>query len=143
MKKDKKNPEEAQENIKKPAKSKDVVSGYKMSALDEELERLAEMFREELKNQGEEEDDEEVLRDSQGIIYEDEVCECCGERRRAKNSEYCKVCQEAMRKYPLSLSMIIVALVVVSAFLVVASAFLVVAASFVSSTVSTTASAST
>lgn len=113
MKKDKKNPEEAQENIKKPAKSKDVVSGYKMSALDEELERLAEMFREELKNQGEEEDDEEVLRDSQGIIYEDEVCECCGERRRAKNSEYCKVCQEAMRKYPLSLSMIIVAAVVV------------------------------
>jgi tetratricopeptide (TPR) repeat protein len=71
------------------------------------------MFREELKNQGEEEDDEEVLRDSQGIIYEDEVCECCGERRRAKNSEYCKVCQEAMRKYPLSLPMIIVAAVVV------------------------------
>lgn len=114
MKKDKKTPEEAQEKIekvKKPAKNKNVVSGYNMSTLDEELERLADMFREELKNQGEEE--EEVLRDAQGIIYEDEVCECCGERRRAKNSEYCKTCQEAMRKYPLSMPMIIVAAVIV------------------------------
>ena len=110
MKKDKKNPEESQEKkekVRKPAKNENVVSGYNMSTLDEELERLADMFREELKNQSEEE--VEVLRDSQGIIYEDEVCECCGERRRAKNSEYCKTCQEAMRKYPLSPSMIAVA----------------------------------
>lgn len=114
MKKDKERKESSEElerTVKKPAKNKDVVSGYKMSALDEELERLAEMFREELKNQGEIEDD--VLRDSQGIIYEDEVCECCGERRKAKNSEYCKTCQEAMRKYPLSIPMIIVTAVIV------------------------------
>ncbi len=114
MKKDKekkKASEEIEKTVKKPAKNKDVVSGYKMSALDEELERLAEMFREELKNQGEIEED--VLRDSQGIIYEDEVCECCGEQRKAKNSEYCKTCQEAMRKYPLSIPMMVVTAVII------------------------------
>lgn len=111
-KKDKKaKPEEETQKVKKPAKNKDTSAGYNKNDLNNELERLAEIFREELKNQGELEDD--VLRDSQGIIYEDEVCECCGERRKAKNSDYCKTCREAMRKYPLSIPMVIVALVMI------------------------------
>lgn len=103
--------EEEIKKVKKPAKNKDVVDGFNKNDLNSELERLAEIFREELKNQGELE--EEVLRDSQGIIYEDEVCECCGERRKAKNSDYCKPCQEAMRKYPLSIPMMLAAVVVI------------------------------
>lgn len=105
-------PEDEALKVKKPAKNKDVVSGYNKNDLNSELERLAELFKEELKNQGEL--GEDVLRDSQGIIYEDEVCECCGERRKAKNSDFCKPCQEAMRKYPLSLPMVIVALVMIA-----------------------------
>lgn len=111
-KKEKKVKPEETQSVKKPAKNRDMSAGYNKSDLNSELERLAEIFREELKNQGELDDD--VLRDSQGIIYEDEVCQCCGERRKAKNSDYCKPCQEAMRKYPLSIPMLLVALVMIA-----------------------------
>lgn len=115
MKKDKEtklNPEETSAKVRKPARNDAVVSGYNKNDLNSELERLAELFKEELINQGEMEED--VLRDAQGIIYEDEVCECCGERRKAKGSDFCKPCQDAMRRYPLSIPMIAVAVVMLA-----------------------------
>lgn len=112
-KKEKMNTEEVKDIPRKPAKNENIVSGYRKDDLNDELERLAQLFRDELKNQGELEEEEEYLRDERGIIYEDEVCECCGEKRKAKDSEYCKTCQEAMRHYPFSIPMVVVAVVIV------------------------------
>lgn len=96
-------------------KSKD----YSNKALDDELERLAQTFQQELKK-AQAMTEEELIKsgiiiqeyeDDDGIIPEEELCRCCGERRRDKsfgeNYEYCRKCREAMRRYPLSVPGII------------------------------------
>ncbi len=97
----------------------DKSQDYTDKALNDELERLAQTFQEELKK-AQSMTEEELIRngiiiqqyeDDQGVIPEDELCQCCGENRRDKtfgeNYEYCKACREAMRSYPLSISGII------------------------------------
>ncbi len=88
----------------------------KRTELDEELERLTEAFREELKKQRnndnfdveyeliqqlQEEDEEE------NPISEDELCTCCGAERRdfsrGEDYQYCEKCREAMKHYPFSI----------------------------------------
>lgn len=92
---------------------------YSNKALDDELEKLAQTFRQELKK-AQAMSEEELVKsgiviqqyeDDDGVIPEEELCKCCGEQRRDKtfgeNYEYCKNCREAMRRYPLSIPGII------------------------------------
>ncbi len=93
----------------------DKSQEYPNKALDEELERLAQTFQAELKK-AQAMSEEELIKngiiiqqyeDDDGVIPEEELCQCCGERRRDKsfgeNYEYCRNCREAMKKYPLSI----------------------------------------
>ena len=93
----------------------DKTNDYSDKALDDELEKLAQTFRQELKK-AQEMSEEELVKsgiviqqyeDDDGVIPEEELCRCCGEQRRDKtfgeNYEYCKACREAMRRYPLSI----------------------------------------
>ena len=97
----------------------DKSQEYSDKALDDELEKLAETFRQELKK-AQAMTEEELIKngiiiqqyeDDEGVIPEEELCKCCGEQRRDKkygeNYEYCKNCREAMRNYPLNISGII------------------------------------
>lgn len=97
----------------------DKSQEYSNEALNEELERLADTFKQELKK-AQAMTEEELIKngiviqqyeDEDGIIPEEELCQCCAERRRDKsygeNYEYCKTCREAMRSYPLNISGII------------------------------------
>ncbi len=87
--------------------------------LNDELERLAQTFRNELKKAQELSDEEfvEAYADDLGIIPAEELCECCGERRRDKSRgesyQYCSVCRENMKIYPLSIPNILVAVAIV------------------------------
>ncbi len=103
----------------------DKSKEYSDKSLDEELERLAQTFRQELKK-AQAMTEEELVKsgiviqqyeDEEGAIPEEELCHCCGEQRRDKsfgeNYEYCKSCREAMRRYPLSISGIITLAVMV------------------------------
>lgn len=93
----------------------DKSQEYSDKALDDELEKLAETFRQELKK-AQAMTEEELIKngiiiqqyeDDEGVIPEEELCKCCGEQRRDKkygeSYEYCKNCREAMRRYPLSI----------------------------------------
>ncbi len=97
----------------------DKSAEYSNKALDEELERLADTFKQELKK-AQAMTEEELIKngiiiqqyeDEEGVIPEEELCQCCGEQRRDKsfgeNYEYCRKCREAMRNYPLSIPGII------------------------------------
>lgn len=97
----------------------DKTQDYSNKALDDELEKLAQTFRQELKK-AQAMTEEELIKsgiviqqyeDDDGVIPEDELCKCCGEQRRDKafgeNYEYCRTCREAMRRYPLSIPGII------------------------------------
>ncbi len=97
----------------------DKSQEYSDKALDAELDRLAQTFRQELKK-AQAMSEEELIKsgiiiqqyeDEDGKIPEEELCQCCGEQRRDKtfgeNYEYCRNCREAMRKYPLSISGVI------------------------------------
>ena len=97
----------------------DRSNEYSDKALDDELEMLAQTFRQELKK-AQAMSEEELIKsgiviqqyeDDTGIIPEEELCKCCGEQRRDKtfgeNYEYCRSCREAMRRYPLSVPGII------------------------------------
>ncbi len=92
-------------------------SAFSNSELNDELERLAETFRQELKKAQEMSDEEfeEVYADELGIITEDELCACCGERRRDKSFgehyEYCSECRANMKKYPLGIQGILMVVV--------------------------------
>ena len=92
---------------------------FEETALKDELEKLAETFRQELNKASEmsEEEFEEAFADELGIIPEEELCACCGEQRRDKSFgehyEYCADCRSAMKKYPLSAQGIIAAIVMV------------------------------
>ena len=92
----------------------DKTNDYSDKALDDELEKLAQTFRQELKK-AQAMSEEELIKsgiviqqyeDDGGVIPEEELCRCCGEQRRDKtfgeNYEYCRSCREAMRRYPLS-----------------------------------------
>ena len=115
-----------EENADKKAVTEDAVaaaldgsSSYEGGALDEELSQLADLFRTELKK-AQDMTEEELIEngilvsphtDEEGVISEDDLCECCGERRRDKsrgeNYEYCAECREAMRRYPISFTSIV------------------------------------
>ena len=82
----------------------DKTQEYSDKALDNELEKLAETFRQELKK-AQAMSEEELIKngiiiqqyeDDEGIIPEEELCKCCGEQRRDKsfgeNYEYCRAC---------------------------------------------------
>ena len=97
----------------------DKSAEYSNKALNDELERLADTFKQELKK-AQAMTEEELIKsgiiiqqyeDEDGVIPEEELCQCCGERRRDKsfgeNYEYCRKCREAMRSYPLSVPGII------------------------------------
>ncbi len=97
----------------------DKSQDYTNKTLDDELEKLAQTFRQELKK-AQAMSEEELIKngiviqqyeDDDGVIPEEELCKCCGEQRRDKtfgeNYEYCKTCREAMRRYPLSIPGII------------------------------------
>ncbi len=90
-------------------KATERISGqtdFGNSELNDELERLAQTFREELKKAKEDvqQEEEEIIEDKDGPIPEEELCLCCGEARRNKkygeNYEYCDSCREAMTRYP-------------------------------------------
>lgn len=111
----------------------DKTQEYSDKALDNELEKLAETFRQELKK-AQAMSEEELIKngiiiqqyeDDEGIIPEEELCKCCGEQRRDKsfgeNYEYCRACREAMRRYPLSIPGIITLAAIV--FVAVVSVF--------------------
>ncbi len=95
-------------------------SEYTQSELNEELEKLAQTFRDELKKASElsQEEFEEAYADELGIIPDEELCECCGERRKDKaygeSYQYCSVCRENMKRYPLSVSSIFIAIMLVA-----------------------------
>ncbi len=93
----------------------DKANNYSNAQLNDELERLADTFRSELKK-AQAMTEEELIKngiiiqqyeDEEGIIPEDELCQCCGEQRRDKsfgeNYEYCRSCREAMKRYPISI----------------------------------------
>lgn len=126
--------DELSEAVDKTAVTEDNFSSaidrsqeYSNKALDDELERLAQTFRQELKK-AQSMSEEELIKngiviqqyeDDDGVIPEEELCQCCGEQRRDKsfgeNYEYCKDCREAMRRYPLSIPSIIILAAVVFA----------------------------
>ena len=101
------------------------ANDFESSELNDELDRLARTFQEELeKAKADAELSERMGEIIQGIDDEEEYneedyCQCCGERKRDKsvseNYEYCSVCREAMRHYPLSASLIAVLAVMVIA----------------------------
>lgn len=91
-------------------------------ALNEELEQIAQTFREELekaKNEQDENDSTEIIPDFQEsenteeVIPEEELCACCGERERNKeygeNYEYCEECRRKMLRSPISFSGVLIA----------------------------------
>ncbi len=104
------------------------ANDFESSELNDELDRLARTFQEELeKAKADAELSERMGELIQGIEDEEEYneedyCQCCGERKRdksvAENYEYCSVCREAMRHYPLSASLIAVLTVMVVAAIV-------------------------
>lgn len=100
---------------KKAAKKFSGEKSYKKSELDKELELLAQTFRDELKK-AQEEQGEEFFEDD-GIISEDDLCECCGECRRDKsfgeNYPYCAECRDAMTRYPINWYNIVITLALV------------------------------
>ena len=98
---------------------KSAEKNYSDNQLNDELEKLAQTFREELKKAQELSDEEfiEAYADDLGIIPEEELCECCGERRKDKsrgaNYQYCSVCRDNMKIYPLGIPNILVAVALV------------------------------
>ncbi len=100
----------------KAAKKFSGEKAYRKSELDEELEFLAQTFREELKKA--QEQGEEFFEDEEGVIPEDELCECCGECRKDKsfgeNYPYCAECRDAMTRYPISWYNIVITIALVA-----------------------------
>lgn len=101
----------------KAAKKFSGEKSYKKSELDQELEFLAQTFRDELKK-AQEEQGEEFFEDDEGVITDDELCECCGECRKDKslgeNYPYCAQCRDAMRHYPFNWYNIVITLALVA-----------------------------
>ena len=111
----------------------DKSAEYSSKALDDELQRLAATFKQELEK-AQAMTEEELIKngiiiqqfeDEEGIIPQEELCQCCGEQRRDKafgeNYEYCRACREAMKRYPLSIYSLV--LLAASVFVAVVSIF--------------------
>lgn len=107
---------------KKNKSSLENLSGnYAADDLNEELERLARTFQQELDKAKQDAELGEKLGDIvQGLpdeetLEEADLCAACGERRRDKSVspdyEYCSVCREAMRRYPLSIPVLLLTVV--------------------------------
>lgn len=92
---------------------------YADNQLNDELEKLAQTFREELRKAKELSDEEfvEAYADELGVIPEEDLCECCGERRKDKSRgesyQYCSQCRENMKIYPINIPNAIVAVLLV------------------------------
>jgi len=99
----------------------DKTENYEEEQLKDELEKLAETFRTELekaKEQGAVKISEnEVVDEHNNIIPKEELCECCGERKKdtsvSQNYAYCKECRELMKHYPINFVSVIIALAVI------------------------------
>ncbi len=115
------------------ASAVDKSQDYSNVELNNELERLADTFRSELKK-AQAMTEEELIKsgiiiqqyeDDEGVIPQEELCQCCGEQRRDKsfgeNYEYCRSCREAMKRYPLSVYSIV--LLAATVFIAVVSVF--------------------
>ncbi len=109
------------ENDEAIESSLDKSGEYEQSELNDELEKLAEAFRNELKKakeQGEVKVSEnEIVDENDNVIPEEELCECCGERRKdtsvSENYAFCSECRELMKHYPLNFSSVVVALAII------------------------------
>lgn len=112
---------------------KSAERDYSSNDLNDELERLAQTFREELEKAEELSDEEfiEVFADDLGVIEDEDLCECCGERRkdrsRNKDYQYCSVCRENMKYYPFSRPFLITTIVL---FLVAVASVIVFVSDF-------------
>ncbi len=105
------------------ASALDGTASYTNDALADELEQLAATFRAELKKaQGMSEKELAANgyiegSEEQPTVDPTEICECCGERLKDKtlneSSAYCKECRDAMRKYPLSIPNMVLAVAVI------------------------------
>lgn len=112
---------EENENEEALESSLDKSDNYEQETLNDELEKLAETFRTELKKakeQGEVKVSEnEVVDENDNVIPKEELCECCGERRKdtsvSQNYAYCSECRELMKRYPLNFSSVVVALAII------------------------------
>lgn len=111
----------------------DKSAEYSNKVLNDELERLAATFKQELKK-AQAMTEEELIKngiiiqqyeDEDGLIPQEELCQCCGEQRREKtfgeNYEYCRDCREAMKRYPLSVYSLV--LLAATVFVAVVSIF--------------------
>ena len=84
----------------------DKTEEYAEDELHDELEKLAETFRNELnkaKEQGAVKIGEvAVVDENNNVIPKEELCECCGERRKdlsvSANYQYCSECRERMKR---------------------------------------------
>ena len=98
----------------------DKTEEYAEEELHDELEKLAATFRNELnkaKEQGAVKIGEvAVVDEHNNVIPKEELCECCGERRKdttvSANYQYCSECRERMKRYPISLVSVFIAVVV-------------------------------
>ena len=99
----------------KAAKKFSAEKSYKKSELDEELEILAQTFRDELKK-AQEEQGEEFFDDEDDIIPAEDLCECCCENRKSdaygEGYPYCEDCRDAMSRYPFNWSSLLVTAVI-------------------------------
>ncbi|MBR6551209.1 MAG: hypothetical protein IKT89_00025 [Clostridia bacterium] len=98
----------------------DKTEEYAEEELHDELEKLAATFRNELnkaKEQGAVKIGEvAVVDEHNNVIPKEELCECCGERRKdttiSASYQYCSECRERMKRYPISLVSVFIAVVV-------------------------------
>ena len=112
---------EANETDEALESSLDKSDNYEQEKLNDELEKLAETFRTELKKAKEQGDvkvsENEVVDENDNVIPKDELCECCSERRKdtsiSPNYAYCSECRELMKRYPLNFSSVVVALAII------------------------------
>ena len=101
--------------------SLDKTENYEEEKLNDELEKLAKTFKQELqkaKEQGAVKIGEvAVVDEDNNVIPQEELCECCGERRKdtsvSANYQYCSECRERMKRYPVSLVSAFIAIVVI------------------------------
>ena len=92
--------------------------------LVQELEGIRDMLQKELDNAGDEPPIQELdeindvqEQEAEKEIPEDELCECCGERRKddsfGEDYPYCSECRELMKAFPVKATAIIAAVVMV------------------------------
>ncbi|MBR0536314.1 MAG: hypothetical protein IIX14_08060 [Clostridia bacterium] len=99
---------------------KNTSDGYTQESLNNELEKLAQLFSEELKKAEalSDEDFVEAYADEEGIIPDEDLCECCGEHRKDKKRgasyQYCAQCRENMKSYPFSVLNVLVVVVIIA-----------------------------